>query len=254
MNRIRVCLFAAIMVLGSVAPAFPQVSTGTLTGRTVDTSGALIPGVDVTISSPAMIGGARSAVTDEQGAYRFTLLAIGAYRVSFALQGFKTLNIEGVNVDAGTSRTVNATMEVSTMAEEVTVTSQAPTIDLEAATVGVNWDLQKFENIPYGRSLRSLTSLLPGFRVTSYDVGGTGMGSGTSLGGNAYGYSGGSYQTFDGMPQGAHYSDLGSYEEVQIVAAAKGATQRLPQSMPSGMEVTRPDPVPEIITLRLKAF
>ena len=221
--RVRVSAFALILVLACTASSFAQVSTGTLTGRAMDASGALIPGVEVTITSPAMIGGARSGVTDEQGAYRFTLLAIGVYRVSFALQGFKTLNIEGVDVTVGTTRTVNGTMEVSTVAEEVTVTSQAPTIDLEAATVGVNWDLQKFENIPYGRSLRSLTSLLPGFRVTSYDVGGTGMGSGTSLSGNAYGYSGGNYQTFDGMPQGAHYSDLGSYEEVQIVAAAKGA-------------------------------
>src|SRR5262249_52448081 len=145
------------------------------------------------------------------------------YRVSFALSGFKTLNIEGVEVEVGTVRTINGTMQVSTVSEEVTVTSQAPTIDLEAATVGVNWDKEKFDNIPYGRSLRSLTSLLPGFRVTSYDVGGSGMGSGTELAGTAYGYNASSYLTFDGMPQSSHYSDLGTYEEVQVVAAAKGA-------------------------------
>jgi hypothetical protein len=222
--RAKVSLFPVlVLVLACSAPSLAQVSTGTITGRAVDGSGALIPGVEVTIASPAMIGGARSAVTDEQGTYRFTLLAVGVYRVAFALQGFKTLNIDGVNVTVGTNMTINGNMEVSTMAEEVTVTSQAPLIDLEAATVGVNWGVQKFDNIPYGGSLRSLTSLLPGFRVTNYDVGGSGMGTGTELSGNAYGYSGSSYLTFDGMPQSSHYSDLGSYEEVQVVTAGKGA-------------------------------
>lgn len=228
MNLLKASVFifsALFVVLALVAPAFSQVSTGTITGRAIDPSGALMPGVDVTITSPAMIGGARSAVTDELGTYRFTLLAIGVYRVSFALPGFKTLNIDGVNVTVGTTVTINGTMEVSTLAEEVTVTSQAPTIDLEAATVRVNWNLQKFDNIPYGGSLRSLTALLPGFRVTNYDVGGSGMGTGTELAGNAYGYSGGSYLTFDGMPQSSHYSDLGSYEEVQIVTAGKGSAE-----------------------------
>ena len=72
-------------------------------------SGALIPGVEVTISSPSMIGGTRSAVTDEQGSYRFTELVPGVYRVTFALPGFKTLNIDGVPVAAGATRTINGT-------------------------------------------------------------------------------------------------------------------------------------------------
>src|SRR5262245_58958782 len=118
----RLVFVSLTITIAFASPAFSQVSTGTLTGRATDSSGALIPGVEVTITSPAMIGGARSAITDEQGTYRFTLLAIGIYRVSFALQGFKTLNIEGVDVEVGTTRTINATMEVSTMAEEVTVT------------------------------------------------------------------------------------------------------------------------------------
>src|SRR5437764_7962339 len=126
-----------IMCLAIVlaAPAYSQnQSTGAITGRATDTSGALIPGVEVTVTSPAMIGGARNAVTDEQGSFRFTLLSPGTYRVSFALTGFKTLNLDGVDVSAGSTRTINGTMDVATVAEEVTVTSQAPAIDLEAAT------------------------------------------------------------------------------------------------------------------------
>src|SRR5581483_2398984 len=96
----RMSLIFALLVLAYAKPGLSQ-STGAIVGRATDTSGALIPGVEVTISSPAMIGGARTAPTDETGSYRFTLLVPGIYRVSFGLPGFKTLNIDGVQVTAG---------------------------------------------------------------------------------------------------------------------------------------------------------
>src|SRR5205823_1297368 len=143
---LSVCLVLAL----SAIPAFSQSeTTGNIAGRAQDSSGALIPGVEVSITSPAMIGGARSAVTDETGSYRFTLLPAGTYRVTFGLSGFKTLNIDGVNVTPGATMTINGPMEVASTAEEGTVTSQAPAIDLEAATVGVNWDIHKLDDLPY---------------------------------------------------------------------------------------------------------
>ena len=76
-SSIRLIL-TCIIVLGLAAPAFPQaVTTGTISVRATDGSGAVIPGVEVTVGSPAMIGGTRSGVTDEQGTYRFTELVIG---------------------------------------------------------------------------------------------------------------------------------------------------------------------------------
>src|SRR5215475_1406766 len=99
-NCAQLCLSVFIALALFAIPAFPQSeTTGTITGRAQDSSGALVPGVEVTITSPAMIGGARMAVTDETGTYRFTLLPAGAYRVSFALSGFKTLNIDGNTVE-----------------------------------------------------------------------------------------------------------------------------------------------------------
>ena len=144
-----------IAVVFSV-PVFSQTTnTGAIVGKAVDNTGAVIPGVEVSITSPAMIGGARSAPTDETGSYRFTLLVAGTYRVSFALPGFKTLNINDVAVTAGATMTINGTMDVSTVAEEVTVTSETPAIDLQAATVGVNWEKQKLDDLPWGRSVVS---------------------------------------------------------------------------------------------------
>src|SRR5207244_5296413 len=111
-RKVRCVAITLLVVLRSV-PAFAQVHTGSITGRAADNSGALIPGVEVSITSPAMIGGARSAPTDELGVYRFTLLPPGTYRVSFTLPGFKTLNVEGVVVPAGATMTINGAMEVA---------------------------------------------------------------------------------------------------------------------------------------------
>jgi hypothetical protein len=210
-------------------PAFAQTqTTGAITARATDSSGALIPGVEVTISSPAMIGGTRNAITDEQGSYRFTELVPGVYRVSFALAGFKTLNIDGVPVSANATRTVNGGMEVATVAEEVTVTSTAPTIDLEAATVAVNWSQQKLDELPYSRSIKSLTTMIPGLYQTSYDVGGSSFGSGAGVSARTYGRSGGTSISFDVILWSGTYADYGAFEEVNLTTASKGADQTAP--------------------------
>lgn len=219
-------LLAFSLLAFLAAPALSQTSTtGAITGRAQDASGALIPGVEVTITSPSMIGGARSATTDEQGSYRFTLLAPGVYRVSFALSGFKTLNLDAVDVIAGNTRTINGTMEVAAMAEEVTVTSAAPTIDLEAATVGVNWSLQKLDNLPYSRSLAGFTTMIPGLFQTRYDVGGSSFATGSNVSVRNYGRSGNSVVAIDGLIWDQGYADWGAFEEANVTTASKGADQ-----------------------------
>src|SRR4030095_14789100 len=137
MKRIfTACICVALLFCA--VPAFSQTLTSNITARAQDSSGAMIPGVEVSISSPAMIGGVRKEVTDETGTYRFLLLPPGTYRVTFALPGFNTLHVRGVTVTAGATATVDGKMEVASTAEEITVSSQSPTIDLESATVGVN--------------------------------------------------------------------------------------------------------------------
>ena len=79
----RFLAFNCLLTAATAGPTFAQSLTGTITGRALDSSGGALPGVDVSITSPSMIGGARSAVSDAQGVYRFTQLASGEYRVSF---------------------------------------------------------------------------------------------------------------------------------------------------------------------------
>ena len=213
----------AALLLSGALNAGAQTLTGAITGRATDSSGGALPGVTVTITSPQMIGGARTDVTDEQGSYRFTLLASGEYTVSFSLVGFNTLNIEKVNLNVGATMTINGQLQVATLQETVTVTSQAPTIDLEAANVAVNWDQQKLDEIPYSRSLTGLVALIPGLYATSYDVGGSSFGTGSGPAARTFGRAGGNVVSYDGMIWDQTYGDFGTYEEAQVQTAAKGA-------------------------------
>src|SRR5207244_9633781 len=97
-NHFRLVFVFVALFLCAINGFSQSAVTGNVAGRAQDSSGALIPGVDVSVSGPALIGGARQAITDETGTYRFTLLPAGTYRVAFSLSGFKTLNIDGVNV------------------------------------------------------------------------------------------------------------------------------------------------------------
>lgn len=160
------CLTGSLAVFLLAASALGQ-NTATLTGRVSDSSGALIPGVEVTISSPAMIGGAKTAITDEQGIYRFTLLPAGIYQSKFQLSGFSSLTIQDIRINLGVTQTVNATLQVAAVADTVTVTSDAPAIDLEAAAIAANWNQKLLEDIPSGRSIRALVAQIPGLYQNS---------------------------------------------------------------------------------------
>lgn len=208
--------------------ALGQSTTGTLTGRALDASGAVLPGVTVTIASPQMIGGARTTVTDEQGLYRFTQLPAGEYRVSFSLQGFRTLNVEGVRIVIGTTTSINGALELETVSESVTVTSNTPVIDLQATTVGVNWDQKQLDELPYGRGVRGLARLVPGLSPTQFDVGGNTVGGSTTTGARSYGRNGGELIKFDGVVWDQFFGDYNTYDQIQFAGAAKGADQQSP--------------------------
>lgn len=213
---------AFFLCLTTASGAVAQAVTGAITGRVIDADGLAMPGVTVTITSPSMIGD-RSAVSDEGGVYRFTLLSPGSYRVAFVLTGFAPLNVDGVTVGTGTTMTINGTLKLGTFAEAITVTSAAPVIDLEAATVGVNWSKENMELLPSGRSLPSLVGMIPGLYATQYDVGASTMGGTAAPPSRTYGKVGGNVVMYEGVIFDQFFGDFSSYDEVQITSAAKGA-------------------------------
>jgi hypothetical protein len=154
----------------SPGTAFAQ-TTG-IAGVVKDTTGAVLPGVTVEASSPALIEKSRIVITDGQGQYKVVDLRPGTYVVTFSLSGFNTVRREGVELNAAFTATVNADLRVGSLSETITVAGQAPTVDIKrAATEGD--DSRNHRPVPTGsRSFSNLAVLIPG-TSTGSDVGGT---------------------------------------------------------------------------------
>src|SRR5258707_5016019 len=111
---------ALVFVSAVVAPtaAYAQAS---IAGSIRDTSGAVLPGVTVEASSPALIEKVRSAVTDGTGRYRIENLQPGTYTLTFTLPGFSIVKREGIELTGSFVATVNGEMRVGTLEETITV-------------------------------------------------------------------------------------------------------------------------------------
>ena len=102
-----------------------------ITGTVKDTSGAVLPGVTVEASSPALIEKARSAVTDSDGLYRIVDLRPGTYTVTFTLPGFTTVKREGIELTGSVTLTIPLEMKVGDLQETITVTGETPVVDVQ---------------------------------------------------------------------------------------------------------------------------
>ena len=123
----RLCAFAAVLASALLPSAvWAQAS---ITGTVKDASGAVLPGVAVEASSPALIERVRSVVTDGAGEYRIVDLRPGVYTVTFTLPGFSPFRREGLELAGSFTAVVNAELKVGAIAEAVTVTSASPIVD-----------------------------------------------------------------------------------------------------------------------------
>ncbi len=139
-----------IMALAPLASA--QESTGGIRGIVRDSSGGVLVGVTVEAVSPARLGGPAVEVTNTQGLYRLDGLPIGVYRVTFTLQGFKTVHQENVRVEVGRSVQLDSQLEVGAVEESVTVTAESPVVDVVHAGYTTSFNQQLLENIPSTRT------------------------------------------------------------------------------------------------------
>src|SRR5215475_3145068 len=107
--------FASIFMLLAEPAAVAQVQTGSITGTVTDTSNAVLPGVNVTLSGERLIGGEQTQISDATGNYRFDRLPPGVFVVKFELQGFKGVTYDDIRVNAAFVATVNAKLEVGSV-------------------------------------------------------------------------------------------------------------------------------------------
>jgi hypothetical protein len=155
------CILAITLLLAPVA--FSQSKqTGAIRGVVTDEQGAPLPGVNVTISGQNLMG-IRTFLTDAGGEFRFPALPPGEYQVRAELQGFGAIVREKIRVNTTSTLNIDIQMKASTIAEEVTVTAQSPTVDVKSTeTASVTLSGEILRNVPNNQFTSDIVNMAPG--------------------------------------------------------------------------------------------
>jgi hypothetical protein len=231
--KVRATAMAALLaLLGGVSPVLAQVQTGEITGRVTDDTGALLPGVTVTISSPVLIQ-PQAAVSSETGTFRFPLIPIGTYTVKFELPGFKTVVREGILVSIGFTANVNQQLAISTVQETVTVSGESPIVDTRATTAKTTFDLESLQNIPSARDPWVMLQRVPNISMDRVNVGGSQSGQqsnyinrGSATGNNKWSIDGVDITDMSATGASPMYYDFDMLQEMQVTTGGADATQQ----------------------------
>jgi hypothetical protein len=174
--RRLVMMGAKLLACASAVVFFPALSFaqfGAIAGAVKDSSGAVLPGVTIEAASPALIEKARTAISDSAGQYRLEQLRPGVYTVTFTLQGFNSVRREGIEISAGFTAPVSESLRVGAVTETITVTGEAPVVDVQSASQTKTLGRDALEALPTARSFATLGTTLPGVQANQRDVGGT---------------------------------------------------------------------------------
>jgi len=164
-------LLFLILVVGFVCSlSFGQtIPMGKLTGTVTDAENSPLPGVTVTISSPALILPTQTSITNENGLYKLFNLPTGAYKMVFELQGFETVIREEIMVSATHTTSLDVALKQGALAKEVTVVGQAPVVDMEKTQTGTTFTKDLIYSLPLQRDLSAIFNAAPGmFSRTSH--------------------------------------------------------------------------------------
>src|SRR5580765_6640008 len=164
--------------LGSVTPVYAQAGAqANIIGVITDESGAVLPGVNVTASSPSLLVGQVSATSDASGEYRLSNLPLGMYEVTYSLDGFQGVKRESVRLTAGFTAKIDVPMKLGSLNETITVSGASPVVDVASSTPRTALTRETLELIPTSRNgVQALLAQAPGTR-TNVDVGGNTAGA-----------------------------------------------------------------------------
>lgn len=171
-KRLMVLLIVLLCLPRATVSQTVSATSGAFNGRVTDDTGAVLPGVSVTITGASMMG-TRTAVTNEEGFYRIAAVPPGEYTVMFELTGFQTVTREGIRVGLGFTATVNAEMRVAALEETVTVSGASPVVDTQATTVNTMFSADMLKSLPFTGEYWAMLSVTPGVQMARMDVGGS---------------------------------------------------------------------------------
>ena len=168
----RLVLCAAMLCAAVLLNARAASAQASIAGVARDASGAVLPGVTVEASSPALIEKTRSVVTDSNGQFKIVDLSPGTYTVVFSLAGFKTVRREEIVLQGNFTAQVNGALQVGSLEESVTVTGATPVVDVvnNQSQFVVNRDILDAIPTPI-RNTPARALLLPGTTVTPFVLG-----------------------------------------------------------------------------------
>jgi hypothetical protein len=217
----RSAIVAVVWLMALICPAW-AFGQGSVAGLVRDSSGAVLPGVTVEASSPALIERTRSAVTDGNGQYRIVDLRSGTYTVTFSLPGFTTVKHEGIELASEFTANLSVELRVGTLEETVTVTGESPIVDVQNAKRQQVLSSEVLTSAPVSRAWNALLTIIPGITGASNNVV-------TGVGMSTFGIHGGPTTEgrlqVDGINVGAsrggagvsgYIADVGNSQEVTI--------------------------------------
>jgi hypothetical protein len=156
----RLSAWSVVVGVALLMPA-AALAQASITGVVRDSSGAVLPGVIVEASSPALIEKARTVATDGGGQYRFVDLRPGTYSVTFSLSGFNAIKRDGIELAGTFTASVNADLRVGALEETIVVTGESPIVDVQSVRRQMVLDNDVISAIPSSRSYNNLIQLIP---------------------------------------------------------------------------------------------
>ena len=226
-------LLTVLALVGSVAGVCAQ-STAEIYGKVTDASGAIMPGVTVTLSGPALLR-PLVAVTTASGTYQFPRLAIGSYNVKFELAGFKTILKEGVRLEIGMNAQINMALQISTVQETITVTGETPLVDLKDTGRTSRFTQEALQNIPSARDPWVILEQSAGVAMDRQNVGGSMSGQqsnfvarGAAMSQQKWNLDGIDITDMSATGGSPVYFDFDAFEEMQISTGGADVSMQSP--------------------------
>ena len=228
-------LTSVVGLIGVFAlPVLPAAqSSAGIVGVITDTSGAVLPGVTVSATGPALQVPSVVATSDVRGEYRLTPLPPGVYTVTFELVGFQLVKRENVRLALGFTATLDQALGVGAVEESVTVSGASPLVDVTNPATSVEMSTEELDVLPTNRDgLKAFLGTMPGVR-TNLDVGASSLKEGPGL--RTHGQSAQSWQMVEGIMFSS--ANTGGTDGAQLDFNAVDTTRV--QTVGSGAEIQR---------------
>jgi Carboxypeptidase regulatory-like domain/TonB-dependent Receptor Plug Domain len=233
MMRVRfIAVFAALALLLGASSARAQSQTGEIFGKVTDESGAVLPGVVVTLTGPALLQ-PLNATTSATGSYQFPSITVGTYNLKFELAGFKTIVQEAIQITVGFSANISPQLGVSAVQEVVTVTSETPAVDTKQTGTRQTFTLEQLQSIPSARDPWVILQQTAGIAMDRENIGGNMSGQqsnyvsrGANPTNNKWSLDGVDITDMSATGASPAYYDFDSFQEMTITTGGVDVTQQ----------------------------